>query len=115
MPFPGMCNSCQRTGALSISRYALLNTPHSTAASYQPLVEACSSVGSGGVDAVLRAVAAVPHMALLPLCCAVVYHGGAGSTAAALTAGCSQLVCPLHFDQFAWVRLAQKQAIILNT
>ncbi len=51
----------------------------------------------------LRTAASAPHALLLPLCCAVVHHGGAGTTAAALAAGTPQLVCPVHFDQFAWV------------
>ena len=69
--------------------------------SYQPLQLACQGLAA---DAVLRAAPNVPHSMLLPRCCAVVHHGGAGTTAAALTAGTPQLVCPLHFDQFNWVR-----------
>ena len=45
----------------------------------------------------------VPHSWLLPLCDAVLHAGGAGTTNASLLAGCPQLVCPLHFDQFSWV------------
>jgi UDP:flavonoid glycosyltransferase YjiC (YdhE family) len=40
-----------------------------------------------------------PFRQLLPLCGAVVHHGGVGTTAAALEAGCPQLVLPLAWDQ----------------
>ncbi len=40
-----------------------------------------------------------PFRPLLPLCGAVVHHGGVGTTAAALEAGCPQLVLPLAWDQ----------------
>ncbi len=40
-----------------------------------------------------------PLRRLLPLCAAVVHHGGVGTTAAALEAGCPQLVLPLAWDQ----------------
>lgn len=47
----------------------------------------------------LRHCAFAPFRQLLPLCGAVVHHGGAGTTAAALEAGCPQLVLPLAWDQ----------------
>lgn len=40
-----------------------------------------------------------PFRQLLPLCGALVHHGGIGTTAAALEAGCPQLVLPLAWDQ----------------
>lgn len=40
-----------------------------------------------------------PFRQLFPLCRAVVHHGGVGTTAAALEAGCPQLVLPLAWDQ----------------
>jgi rhamnosyltransferase subunit B len=40
-----------------------------------------------------------PFRKLLPLCAAVVHHGGVGTTATALEAGCPQLVLPLAWDQ----------------
>ena len=46
----------------------------------------------------------VPHAWLLPRCAAVLHAGGAGTVAAVLLAGIPQVVCPLHFDQPAWVR-----------
>ena len=46
-----------------------------------------------------RHCAFAPFRELLPLCAAVVHHGGVGTTAAALEAGCPQLVLPLAWDQ----------------
>lgn len=40
-----------------------------------------------------------PFRQLLPLCGALVHHGGIGTTAAALESGCPQLVLPLAWDQ----------------
>jgi UDP:flavonoid glycosyltransferase YjiC (YdhE family) len=40
-----------------------------------------------------------PLRRLLPLCAAVVHHGGVGTTAAALEAGCPHVVLPLAWDQ----------------
>jgi UDP:flavonoid glycosyltransferase YjiC (YdhE family) len=40
-----------------------------------------------------------PFRKLLPLCGAIVHHGGVGTTAAALESGCPQLVLPLAWDQ----------------
>jgi rhamnosyltransferase subunit B len=36
---------------------------------------------------------------LLPHCAAIVHHGGVGTTAAALDAGCPQLILPMAWDQ----------------
>jgi rhamnosyltransferase subunit B len=47
----------------------------------------------------LRHCTFAPFRRLLPLCGAVVHHGGVGTTAAALEAGCPQLVLPLAWDQ----------------
>jgi UDP:flavonoid glycosyltransferase YjiC (YdhE family) len=47
----------------------------------------------------IRHCAFAPFRQLLPLCGAVVHHGGIGTTAAALEAGCPQLVLPLAWDQ----------------
>lgn len=43
-----------------------------------------------------------PHDWLLPLCCAVIHHGGAGTTAAGLRLGLPTFVCPFFGDQFMW-------------
>ncbi len=47
---------------------------------------------------------AVPHDWLLPQVAAVVHHGGAGTTGAALRAGKPQVICPFVGDQFFWGR-----------
>lgn len=46
----------------------------------------------------------VPHGWLFPRVSAVVHHGGAGTTAAALRAGKPAVVVPLFADQFFWAR-----------
>jgi vancomycin aglycone glucosyltransferase len=46
----------------------------------------------------------VPHAKLFPRVAAVVHHGGAGTTAAAMLAGRPQLVIPHVMDQFGWGR-----------
>lgn len=53
----------------------------------------------------IAAAGSIPHHLLLPDCTAVMHHGGAGTSAAVLTAGLPHIVCPFHFDQFSWVRL----------
>lgn len=50
----------------------------------------------------LRPVHEVPHAWLFPRTAAVVHHGGAGTTAAALRAGVPSLVCPVFSDQPYW-------------
>ncbi|XP_043809311.1 sterol 3-beta-glucosyltransferase UGT80B1 isoform X2 [Manihot esculenta] len=43
-----------------------------------------------------------PHDWLFPQCAAVVHHGGAGTTAAGLKAGCPTTIVPFFGDQFFW-------------
>jgi sterol 3beta-glucosyltransferase len=45
-----------------------------------------------------------PHSWLFPCMAAVVHHGGAGTTAAGLSAGVPSVVIPFSNDQFAWAR-----------
>ena len=44
----------------------------------------------------------VPHTWLFPQMCSVVHHGGAGTTAAGLTAGKPTIIIPFNADQPAW-------------
>ena len=68
------------------------------------LLEAAKVAAAGQQHpALVAAGASIPHTLLLPDCSAVVHHGGAGTSAAALTAGLPHIVCPFHFDQFFWV------------
>lgn len=60
-----------------------------------------SRSGHGSADGV-RWVDQVDHRALLPRCAAVVHHGGAGTLAAGLRAGCPTLVCSVGADQPLW-------------
>ena len=46
----------------------------------------------------------VPHEWLFPQLAAVVHHGGAGTTAAALRAGVPSLVVPYFYDQYFWAQ-----------
>ena len=50
----------------------------------------------------MRIVTAVNHAAIFPMCRAVVQHGGAGTTAAALRAGTPTLILWLWLDQPLW-------------
>ena len=50
-------------------------------------------------------VGSVPHAWLLPRVGAIVHHGGAGTTAAAIRAGVPSVVVPFHGDQPFWAGL----------
>jgi len=79
---------------------------------FRAAVAACDALGARGVlltkyphviptrlPTRVRHYAFAPFRQLLPLCGAVVHHGGVGTTAAALEAGCPQLILPLAWDQ----------------
>jgi UDP:flavonoid glycosyltransferase YjiC (YdhE family) len=79
---------------------------------FRTAVAACDALGARGLlltkypDVIptrlpprVRHVAFAPFRQLLPLCGAVVHHGGVGTTAAALESACPQLVLPLAWDQ----------------
>ena len=48
-----------------------------------------------------------PHDWLFPQMAAVVHHGGAGTTAAGLRAGCPTVICPFFGDQPLWGQRVQ--------
>jgi vancomycin aglycone glucosyltransferase len=50
----------------------------------------------------VKFVGAVSHAAILPECRAVIHHGGAGTTAAAMRAGVPSLILWLWLDQPVW-------------
>ena len=57
----------------------------------------------------VRIVSAVNHAAIFPVCRAVVHHGGAGTTAAALRAGIPTLLLWLWMDQPLWAAGVNEQ------
>uniref|UniRef100_A0ACD5VVH2 Uncharacterized protein n=1 Tax=Avena sativa TaxID=4498 RepID=A0ACD5VVH2_AVESA len=52
-----------------------------------------------------------PHDWLFPRCTAVVHHGGAGTTAAGLIAGCPTAIVPFFGDQFFWGELIHARGV----
>ena len=67
------------------------------------------SAGWGGLRAAdlppeIFAAEAVPHDWLFPQMAAIIHHGGAGTTAAALRAGVPSVLVPFMVDQFFWAR-----------
>ena len=79
---------------------------------FQEAMEACELLGARGIlltkyrsqlpDTLPRTVMHcqfAPFQKLLPLCAAVVHHGGIGTTAKAMAAGIPQLIHPQCFDQ----------------
>ena len=52
-----------------------------------------------------------PHDWLMPQMCAVVHHGGAGTTAAGLRYGLPTLVCPFFGDQFMWGEMVRRAGV----
>jgi len=69
-------------------------------------VRAVLATGVGGLEATsegdIFALKEAPHDWLFPQMAAVVHHGGAGTTGAALRAGRPQLICPFFADQPFW-------------
>ena len=65
------------------------------------------ATGWGGLDPgelpdTIFQIDSAPHAALFPQVSSVVHHGGAGTTAAGLRAGCPTIVCPFFGDQPFW-------------
>ncbi len=59
----------------------------------------------------VHVISGAPHEALFPLVDAVVHHGGAGTTAAAIRAGKPMAICPFFGDQPFWGRRAASLGI----
>jgi UDP:flavonoid glycosyltransferase YjiC (YdhE family) len=57
----------------------------------------------------------VSHAALFPRMAAIVHHGGAGTTAAALRAGVPQVVVPHFLDQYYWAHRTMLSGISAGT
>jgi sterol 3beta-glucosyltransferase len=66
------------------------------------LLSGWGELGSGTLPDTAFAVRDVPHEWLFPRMRAIVHHGGAGTTGAALRAGVPSVVTPLGFDQPYW-------------
>lgn len=56
-------------------------------------------------------VESVPHSWLFPRVRAVIHHGGAGTTAAGLTAGVPSIIVPFHGDQPFWGHMIRKLGV----
>jgi sterol 3beta-glucosyltransferase len=68
-------------------------------------------VEHGVLDGPCRNVGPCPHDWLLPLCCGVVHHGGAGTVAAGLRYGLPTLVCPFFGDQYMWGYFVERSGV----
>jgi UDP:flavonoid glycosyltransferase YjiC (YdhE family) len=58
-----------------------------------------------------RNVGPCPHDWLLPQTCAVIHHGGAGTTASGLRYGLPTLVCPFFGDQYMWGHMVKRAGV----
>ncbi len=63
-----------------------------------------SGLGSGQLPNTVFPVDSIPHSWLFPRMAAVVHHGGAGTTAAALRSGVPSIPTPYAADQFFWAQ-----------
>lgn len=61
-----------------------------------------NAAAPGAVGDHVMGVGTLDHAAVLPRCRAAVHHGGAGTTAAAVTAGLPSVVCSVFADQPFW-------------
>jgi sterol 3beta-glucosyltransferase len=76
-------------------------------------VRAVIATGWGGLEPIdespsVHVLESAPHEWLFPKMAAVVHHGGAGTTAAGLRAGCPTVICPFGLDQPFWGRRVVK-------
>ncbi|MFD7659489.1 glycosyltransferase [Actinosynnema sp. NPDC059797] len=78
-------------------------------------VRAVLATGWGGIappsTTEVHVIDQAPHQWLFPRTGAVVHHGGAGTTAAALAAGVPQVVCPFVADQPHWAHRAHAAGV----
>ncbi|GAG28707.1 unnamed protein product, partial [marine sediment metagenome] len=63
-----------------------------------------SDLGSSSLPETVHKVSDIPHSWLFPRLAAIVHHGGAGTTAAALRAGVPSVIVPYFADQPFWAR-----------
>lgn len=78
------------------------------------LITGSSGMKSTSADPNLFEVAALPHSWLFPKAKAIIHHGGAGTTAAALRAGRPMIICPFTGDQPFWARRMQEMGVAVD-
>jgi sterol 3beta-glucosyltransferase len=66
------------------------------------LLQGWGTLGHAGLPSTVHVERDVPHSWLYPRCRAIVHHGGAGTTGAAVRSGMPSLIVPLGFDQQFW-------------
>jgi UDP:flavonoid glycosyltransferase YjiC (YdhE family) len=79
-------------------------------------LRAVLATGWGALDAgelpdSIHVLQEAPHEWLFPRMAAVVHHGGAGTTAAGLTAGKPSIICPFIADQPFWGRRVEQLGV----
>jgi sterol 3beta-glucosyltransferase len=60
------------------------------------------ALAAGATPSTIKVIDAAPHDKLFPLVGAIIHHGGAGTTGAALRAGKPTAICPFFGDQPFW-------------
>jgi sterol 3beta-glucosyltransferase len=66
------------------------------------LLQGWGTLGQSALPSWAHVEPEVPHAWLYPRCSAIVHHGGAGTTGAAVRSGTPQQIVPLGFDQQFW-------------
>ncbi|MCA9915449.1 MAG: glycosyltransferase family 1 protein, partial [Anaerolineae bacterium] len=68
------------------------------------LLSGWAGIGNSDLPDHIYKIDSIPHHWLFPQMSAIVHHGGAGTTAAALRSGKPSIVVPHFGDQFFWAR-----------
>lgn len=75
------------------------------------LLRGWANLGAAELPPTILAIDGAPHSWLFPRMAAIVHHGGAGTTAAALRAGVPQVVLPFTADQPFWAARVQRAGV----